>query len=203
MSHTTCGGARPTPVAGAVGAVGRQARSARRHAARRIRKSRAVRGLSPRGRASHGRRRCTGSPVGGASPRRSPLPAIRLPPPVGGASPRRSPLPGIRLPPPWEARPRGDPRCPPSACRPPWEARPRGDPRDIPGARSPLHAQAYRRRSPAPATFSTQRPQSSGCSGSAPTSARRCQQRTHLGCRVGVTVKRYSVPSSSRALSAL
>src|SRR5690606_10532547 len=54
---------------------------------------------------------------------------------------------------------------------------------------SPVHAivahravhQAKRRVSPRPSTLSTQRPHRSGCSPWLPTSARKCQQRTHLG----------------------
>src|SRR5690349_22498267 len=44
---------------------------------------------------------------------------------------------------------------------------------------------AKRRGSPGPNRFDTQRPQIPGCLRSLPTSARQCQQRSHLGCLLG------------------
>src|SRR5208337_3704159 len=57
-----------------------------------------------------------------------------------------------------------------------------------------LHRHANLRSSPGPSTLTTQRAQSSGCLGSTPTSARRCQQRTHFGWLLGMTS--ISTPSA-------
>src|SRR5262245_34379130 len=54
-----------------------------------------------------------------------------------------------------------------------------------PGRDAREAAHAKRRGSPAPKRFATQRPQISGCFGSAPTSARQCQQRAHFRCLLG------------------
>src|SRR6185437_9878263 len=73
-----------------------------------------------------------------------------------------------------------------------------------PVAQSPLQltTQNQRRFSPAPLpssawTFSTQRPQSSGCSACLPTSSRWCQQRTHLGASLTAADTHTLAPSSS------
>src|SRR6185437_5808746 len=65
-----------------------------------------------------------------------------------------------------------------------------------------LTTQNQRRFSPAPLpssawTFSTQRPQSSGCSACLPTSSRWCQQRTHLGASLTAADTHTLAPSSS------
>mgnify|MGYP006944206352 CR=1 FL=1 len=54
---------------------------------------------------------------------------------------------------------------------------------------SPQVHQANRRASPGPATFSTHRPHSSGCSASRPTSSRWCQQRAHFSQLVAATTR--------------
>src|SRR5580765_6310613 len=60
----------------------------------------------------------------------------------------------------------------------------RGDREPWNDALQAVHAK--RRGSPGPDRFDTQRPQTPGCFGSAPTSGRQCQQRSHLGCLLGV-----------------
>src|SRR5690606_460868 len=55
--------------------------------------------------------------------------------------------------------------------------------------------------SPGPSTLDTQRPHSCGCSATPPTSARCCQQRTHLGLPVGVAMMRDSLPSNGTTVT--
>ena len=64
--------------------------------------------------------------------------------------------------------------------------------------RQPAARQANLLDSPSPSTFSTQRAHSSGCSVSRPTSARWCQQRTHLPCSLACAAS--ARPSSGHSL---
>src|SRR5690606_25233505 len=55
--------------------------------------------------------------------------------------------------------------------------------------------------SPGPSTLDTQRPHSCGCAPCVPTSSRWCQQRTHLGLRVGGATMRDCSPSNGSTLT--
>ena len=54
-----------------------------------------------------------------------------------------------------------------------------------------------RRTSPAPTTFSMQRPQSEGCCLFSPTSGRRCRQRSHFGAAEARASSQILPPPSS------